>query len=94
MSTPTTATTGIGRTSRTWPTLAALALLWAATFANQVWVFGLLFLGWALWDIATGESFFLQRICRRDNPLAFWAIELSWIGFGLVWLLYPTGAIG
>jgi hypothetical protein len=39
--------------------------------------FGLLFLGWALWDITTGESHFLQRIRRRQNPVVFWAVELS-----------------
>ena len=74
----------------TWPTVAVLTVLWAATLTNQVWVFGILFLIWAGWDIATGESSFLQRIHRRRNPIAFWSVELSWIGFGLLWIFYPV----
>ena len=86
MSTATAARTS----ARTWPTLVVLAVLWAATIANQLWVFGILFLLWAAWDITTGESYFIQRIRRQQSPLTFWAIELSWIGFGLLWILYPT----
>ncbi len=85
-----TAHATVASSPRTWPTLAVLALLWAATIASQTWVLGLLFLGWAAWDIVTGESFFLQRIRRRTNPVTFWAVELSWIGFGLIWILFPV----
>jgi hypothetical protein len=76
--------------TRSWPTLAVLALLWAAIVASQLWVFGILFLIWAAWDITTGESHFLQRIHRQYNPVTFWAVELAWIGFGLLWILYPS----
>ena len=77
-------------TSRPWPTLVALAVMWLATLANQIWVFGVLLLAWAFWDIATGESHFLQRVGRRQNPVTFWAIQFSWIGFGLLWILPVT----
>ena len=86
----TTTTPATPRDPRTWPTLVVLAATWAVTAIGQIWIFGLLFLAWAAYDIAMGESYFLQRIKRNDNPLVFWAIELSWIGFGLLWILYPS----
>lgn len=79
-----------GPATRTWPTLVALGVLWVASLVSQVWVFGLLFLAWAAYDIVKGESFFIQRITRRDHPLTFWAIEVSWIAFGLFWILAPS----
>ncbi len=85
-----TVPTSVASGTKTWPTLAGLALLWAATLANQTWILGVLFLGWAAWDITTGESFFLQRIRRASNPVVFWAVEVSWIGFGLLWMFQPT----
>ncbi len=75
---------------KTWPTLVVLAVLWATSLVSQVWVFGLLFLAWAAYDIVKGESFFIQRITRRHHPLTFWAIEASWIGFGLLWIFAPS----
>ena len=85
-----TALTAGRRSIGTWPTVAVLVVLWLATFAGQYWVFGVLFIAWAAWDIASGETNFVQSIRRSDSPVAFWAVELSWIGFGLLWILAPA----
>ena len=52
-------------------------------------MFSLLLLAWALHDIRTGESLFIQRITRRDQPVTFWLIVATWISFGVLGFLYP-----
>ena len=74
---------------RTWPTCAALAALWILTFANQSWVYALLFLAWGLYDLATGESSFIQRVTRRDHPATYWVVVSTWILLAVLWLMYP-----
>ena len=74
---------------RTRPTLIALAIIWALSLTGQVWVFAVLFIGWAILDLVTGESFFIQHVTRRDTPVTFWAVVLSWFALGVLWLVYP-----
>lgn len=71
----------------TWPTIAALVVLWVAAIANQVWLFAVLFIGWAVYDVLAGESHFIQRITRRDHPVVFWSIITSWIVMSVLWVL-------
>ena len=81
------ATTEVTTTGSAWPTLIALCILWVAAIANQVWLFAALFIGWAAFDVITGESHFIQRITRRDHPVVFWSIILSWIAMSILWVL-------
>ena len=74
---------------KTWPTLTALAVLWMLTFAGQYWVYALLFLAWGVYDLATGESSFIQRVSRRDQPLTYWLVVSTWILLSALWLAYP-----
>lgn len=71
-----------------WPVVVGLVLLWLAVLADQVWVFGVLFIGWAVLDIRSGESHFVRRVTRRRQPLLFWAVIASWIAMSLLWILY------
>ncbi|MEM9463844.1 MAG: hypothetical protein AAGA90_00640 [Actinomycetota bacterium] len=81
------ASTEVTRPAGAWPTLVGLAILWIAAVADQVWLFAALFIGWALFDVLTGESHFVQRITRRDHPFVFWAIITSWIAMSILWVL-------
>lgn len=76
--------------SRLWPTWLALVVLWALTLTNQVWVYALLFIGWAIYDITTGESNFIQRTTRQDNPVTFWVIVSTWVALSILWIVYPS----
>jgi hypothetical protein len=84
-----TTETGAG-VGRTWPTFLALVVVWALSLAGQIWAFSLLFVGWAMIDVVTGESFFIQRITRSDQPGAFWAVVISWLALAALWLVYPS----
>lgn len=72
-----------------WPTWAALAALWLLTFTGQYWVYPLLFLAWAAYDLATGESSFIQRVTRRAQPVTYWLVVSTWVLLAVLWIAYP-----
>ena len=73
---------------RSWPTWTVLAVIWCAVLLEQAWVFSLLLMAWALYDIRTGESLFVQRITRQHQPVTFWIIISTWISFAVLGILY------
>ena len=70
-----------------WPTTAAIIVLGAATYFNWYWVWGLLFIYWAVDGLLTGDAFVVQPVTRADEPVLFWLITAMWGGFG-VWSVY------
>ncbi len=77
------------RIPRAWPTWAAVAALWILTYTEQWWVYPGLFLVWGIYDVATGESNFIQRISREAQPFTFWLVVSTWILLSLIWIAYP-----
>lgn len=78
------------RSLRLWPTWIAVAALWAFALTEQIWLFAVLFLAWAAFDIATGESSFVQRVTRRDQPVTYWLVVSSWVLLSVLWLAFPS----
>ena len=66
-----------------------MAAVWAFALSEQTWLFALLFLAWAAYDIATGQSSFVQRVTRRDQPGTYWLVVLTWVVQSVLWLAYP-----
>ncbi|MYB87304.1 MAG: hypothetical protein F4X85_08850 [Acidimicrobiaceae bacterium] len=79
------------RTRGAWPVWVALAALWLMTLAEQYWIYAVLFLAWAVYDLATGESHFIQRVTRRHEPVTYWLVVSTWILLTVLWLIYPSG---
>ena len=77
------------RSLRLWPTWVAVAALWAFALSGQIWLFAVLFLAWAAFDIATGESSFVQRVTRRNQPVTYWLVVSSWVLLSVLWLAFP-----
>ena len=73
-----------------WLTWTALAAMWLLTFTGQYWVYPLLFLAWAAYDLVTGESSFIQRVTRRAQPVTYWLVVSSWILLAVLWVAYPA----
>lgn len=78
------------RAIRRWPTWAALVALWIFTLAEQFWLFPVLFLAWAAYDLVTGQSSFVQRVTRRKEPVTYWLVVSTWIALSILWIVYPT----
>ena len=63
----------------TWPTVAVMAVLLAATALDWYWVWGLFFLYWAVAGIALRQAFVVQVVLRDEHPVLFWFITITWL---------------
>ena len=72
------------------PTWIALVIVWFAVLMNLPWIFGLLFLAWAIYDIVTGESSFVQTVNRNAHPVAFWVVVLTWLAFACLYIAFAV----
>ena len=66
-----------------WLTLGALAIVVTAVVFNFQWLWGLLFLYWAVPALATGVTFLVEPIYRDQNPWLYWIIVTMWTGLSL-----------
>ncbi|OIQ18111.1 MAG: hypothetical protein BM557_07800 [Flavobacterium sp. MedPE-SWcel] len=62
-----------------WRTIIALILMYIAIFNNWEWVWGVLFLFWVIPDLFTGTTYFIEPINKKETPLLYWVIVISWI---------------
>ena len=69
-----------------WPTVVAIPVLLLATYMDWHWVWGCLFLYWALPGLKSGEAYLVEPIQRLRNPILFWMITVMWAGFG-IWFI-------
>ena len=73
---------------RYWKPTAALAVLWGAFLLDQSWVWGLIFLAWAIPALRTGETHLIEPVRKRETPVLFWSITLTWIILSAAVLIY------
>ena len=69
-------------------TWIALAAVWCSVLIELNWVFALLLVGWGLYDLVTGESLFVQRVTRRDQPVTYCLVVSTWMLLGVLALIY------
>lgn len=67
-----------------WIDAVALAALWVGVILGQVWVFGVLFVSWAIYDIVRRRTHFINEFGRSDQPIMFWLIAISWLILGIL----------
>ncbi|MEM7391110.1 MAG: hypothetical protein AAF492_02085, partial [Verrucomicrobiota bacterium] len=65
-----------------WKTILALAVLFYALYQNWMWPWGLLFIYWTIPAFYAGEVMLVEPIRRKESPVLFWLIVLTWIGLG------------
>lgn len=71
----------------------ALILIFVALFMQKFWLFGILFLIWAILDIKNKQTHLLEPITRESNPILYTVVVLSWLGlaiFSFSGLFYTT----
>lgn len=66
-----------------WKTVLGLLILYVAVLFEQTWVWGALFIFWTALGLRAGETFFVETVRRRDNPILYWLIIATWIGLSL-----------
>ncbi|WP_419907663.1 hypothetical protein [Hoeflea sp.] len=64
-------------------TILAILVLAVATVMGWLWMWGLLYMYWAVMGPLTGSAFVIESIERSDNPLLFWIICAAWMAAGI-----------
>lgn len=67
------------KSSLKWRTIIALGLMYIALFMNWEWVWGVLFLIWVIPDIYSEVTYFIEPITKKENPVVYWIIVITWI---------------
>ncbi len=78
---------GTARTERKrFPALEVMVIagLWVGIALGQIWVFGVLFVFWAVRDIISRRTSLIGDVALRDHPILFWVIAASWLVFGVL----------
>lgn len=60
------------------PTVVSLVILVVATCFEWYWVWGVLYLFWAVQSMGAGEAFLVQTVRRDGNPVMFWSVSAMW----------------
>jgi|GEM_PF-1366245 len=71
-----------------WRTIVGLLLMYAAVGLNWKWIWGILCLYWVIPGIAMGVTYFIEPIERKENPVLFWIISITWVAFSVV-MFFP-----
>ena len=62
-----------------WRTILALVLMYVAVIMDWNWMWGILFLIWVIPDLITGSTYFIEPIHKKENPILYWIIVVSWL---------------
>ena len=73
----------MNKSSFKWRTILGLILVYLASWFNLQWIWGILFLIWVIPDLFSGVTFFLEPIEKKENPVLYWLIMISWIVLSL-----------
>ena len=73
-----------------WKALVGLIAVYFAILLELNWFWGIIFLMWILPDIKRGETYFFEAVNRRNNPILFWAIALTWIALSVLMFFYSN----
>lgn len=70
-------------------TILGLILLYTAVLLNWEWVWGVLFLVWVIPDLFSGITYFIEPIEKKENPILYWIIVMSWLWMSIYILATP-----
>ena len=62
-----------------WRTILALILMYIAMFQEWEWAWGILFTIWVIPDLLNGVTYFIEPIEKKQHPILYWVIVISWI---------------
>jgi len=77
-----------------WKTVLGLLVIYTAVLFDQYWVWGVLFILWTIPALRSGETFFVERLSRRANPLLFWLLVSTWIALSCYLIVADLAGMG
>ena len=67
------------QTNLKWRTILGLIFMYIAIWFNWQWAWGILFLLWVIPDIFSGITYFMEPVEKKESPILYWVIIISWI---------------
>ena len=67
------------RKPKRWRSIFALCLIGIGLFFDWYWVWGILFVFWALLDLRNRRTYLLEDIPRSECPVLYWGIVVLWL---------------
>jgi len=62
-----------------WRAILGLVIVAIAVLSDASWIWGVLFLLWVVPDIRRGSTHFMEHVERRNNPVVYWLIIVTWL---------------
>lgn len=62
----------------------ALLFILICVISGKYWLFGFLFLVWAILDIRNRQTYLLEIIQKDENPILYWIIVITWFTFAIL----------
>ena len=72
-----------------WKAILGLITAWVAIVYDLTWVWGVIFLIWVIPELKYGTAHFIEFVEKRQNPILYWAIIISWIVLSLYLIITP-----
>ena len=72
-----------------WRTILGLLLMYVAVAFNWQWIWGAFCLYWIIPDFFTGVTYFIEPISRKENPILYWLIMITWVAFSVA-MIFPS----
>lgn len=66
-----------------WKALSGLTLIGIGLVMDWYWIWGILFLIWAINDVRSKRTHLLEEVTRFETPILYWIIVVLWICFGI-----------
>ena len=85
-------TTRKNTTPTKWRSIIGLCFIYIALWFDWQWAWGILFLLWIIPDLFSGVTHFMEPIEKKDHPLLYWMIAVTWLLFSFLYLstlFYP-----
>ena len=64
-------------------TIFAIVVLAISTALGWMWVWGILYLYWAVMGAVSGSAFVIEDISVSESPILFWLINTMWAAAGI-----------
>ena len=74
-----------------WRALIGLLIIYMAVVLNWQWIWGVFTLYWIIPDFFTEVTYFIEPVYRKNNPIVYWLILITWIAFSVV-MIFPSAS--
>lgn len=76
-----------------WKSILALGLIGIGLYFDIYWIWGFIFILWALGDLKSGYTYLMEMIPRSESPVFYWVVVTMWLSMGIWSFLFSPFSI-